>query len=128
MDSFHPTNYTTGYQDHTHAWRRRVDVLRAEKQAKLMARLQRAPAIRAWNYMASKISPHTDLKRQITCLLTCWRRRCVGDYGYLEAIDIMEEKKEYWEALSQGESTKSSGHGCFFEFLFTERAQIVVVP
>jgi hypothetical protein len=78
--------------------------LRAEEYAELMGRLQRVPAIRAWNYVTSSISRAvSDLKpqswlRQMTCLLTCWRRRRVGDYGYLEAIDIMEEEKEYWEA------------------------------
>jgi hypothetical protein len=70
-----------------------------------MARVQRVPAIRAWNYVTSGISRAvSDLKpqsrlRQMTYLLTCWRRRYIGDYGYLEAIDIMEEEKKYWEGF-----------------------------
>ena len=69
-----------------------------------MARVRRVPAIRAWNYVISSISRAvSDLKpqarlRQMTYLLTCWRRRRVDDYGYLEAIDIMKEEKEYWKA------------------------------
>jgi hypothetical protein len=79
--------------------------LELEHLARLMARVQRVPAIRAWNYVTSSISRAvSDLKpqsklRQMTYLLTCWRRRRVGDYGYLEAIDIMEEEREYWEAF-----------------------------
>jgi hypothetical protein len=65
------------------------------------------PVTWAWNYVTSRISRvvshHSDLKpwsrlSQIVYLLTSWQRRRVGDYGYLEAIDIMEEEKEYWEA------------------------------
>ena len=48
----------------------------------------------------SDLKPQAGL-RQMTYLLTCWRRRRVGDYGYLEAIDIMEEEKKYWEAFHE---------------------------
>ena len=60
--------------------------------------------IRPWNYVTSKIcgaiSHCSDMKprfrlSQVTYLSTCWGRRRVGDYGYLEAINI---EKEYWEA------------------------------
>ena len=46
----------------------------------------------------SDLKPQARL-RQMTYLLTCWRRRRVDDYGYLEAIDIMEE--EYWETFHE---------------------------
>jgi len=105
-------NCVIGYQDHLRAKKRRIDRFYAEEHAKemarlaeLMARLQRVPAIRAWNYVTSSISravsnlkPQSKLSK-ITYLLTSWQRRRVGDYGYFEAIDIMEEEKEYWEAF-----------------------------
>ena len=72
-----------------------------------MGRLQKVPVIRAWNYVTSRISRAlSDFKpqfrlSQIRYLLTCWRRRRVGDYGYFEATDIMEEEKEYWEGFHE---------------------------
>ena len=103
-------NCAVGYQDHLLAQKRHNDILRAEHHAELMAHLERVPVIRAWNYVTSRISRtvshHSDLKlqsrlSQITYLLAFWRRRRAGDYGYLEAIDIMEEEKEFWETLHQ---------------------------
>ena len=83
------------------------DKLRAEEHARLMARLQRAPVIRGWNYVTSRIfgtvSPQSRLS-QMTYLLTCWRLRRVGDYGYMEPIAIMTETRErdYWEIFRKG--------------------------
>ena len=103
-------NCVIGY--HLRAKKCRINRFYAEEDAKeaahlaeLMARVRRVPAIRAWNYVTSSIfRAVSDLKpqarlRQMTYLLTCWRRRRVDDYGYLEAIDIMEE--EYWEAFHE---------------------------
>ena len=100
--------HITGCQDFNSAYKRYKKKLRANERAELMARLQRVPLIRAWNSMTSRISRavshHSDLNpqsrlNQITHLLTCWWQRRVGDYGYLEAIEIMEAEKEYWEAF-----------------------------
>ena len=99
--------YITGYQDDLHARKRFKDKLRAEEHARLMARLQRVPVIRAWNYMTSRISPAVSPQSrlsQITYLLNCWRLRPVGDYGYMEPINIMKETRErdYWEIFRKG--------------------------
>ena len=107
---FHSTHwelYIAGYQDDLHARKRFKDKLRAEEHARLMTRLQRAPVIRGWNYVTSRIfgtvSPQSRLS-QMTHLLTCWRLRRVGDYGYMEPVTIMKETRErdYWEILRKG--------------------------
>ena len=92
----HQNLYITGYQDDLHARKCFKDKLRDEEYAELMARLQRVPVIHAWNYTTSSISTRLS---QITYSLTCWKRRCIGDYGYLEATEIIKEGKECWEAL-----------------------------
>jgi len=112
-----------GYQDNLHARKRCEDRLRAEEQAELaekhaelMARLQRVPVIRAWNYMTSSISRAiSSLKPQcsLSQIKTCWRQRHIGDYEYLEETEIMKEK-EYWcdselaEGLSLSQVLKGS--------------------
>lgn len=60
----------SGYQDYHCARKRCIDRLCAEEHAELMARLQRIPVIRAWNYVTSGIfrfvSLHSDRLSQIT--------------------------------------------------------------
>ena len=102
----HRELYITGDQDHWHSRKCSSRRQSAKDRAEVMADLA-LPVTWAWNYVTSRISRvvshHSDLKpwsrlSQIAYLLTSWQRRRVGDYGYLEAIDIMEEEKEYWEA------------------------------
>jgi len=115
-----------GYQDHLRAKKRYLEAMDAEEHAarmrhreirreihreRLIEWMERTPVNRAWNYVTSGISravshcselnPIPKLS-QITYLLTYWRRRRIGEYGCLEAIDIMKEEKEYWEAFHKG--------------------------
>ena len=112
-----------GYEDHLRAKKRYVEAMDAEAHAVRMRRrerqrerliewMERTPVNRACNYVASGISravshcselkPQSRKLSQITHLLTCWRQGHVGDYGYLEATDIMKEEKEHWEVFLKG--------------------------
>ncbi|KIM40583.1 hypothetical protein M413DRAFT_164367 [Hebeloma cylindrosporum] len=98
----------------------------AQDRAEMIASMT-APVIHAWNYVSSRISRvvshHSDLRpqfrlRQIQCLLTCWRKRRVGDYGYLEVDGTRRDKEELGEhrkhpARSTSETiVDKCGEGC----------------
>ena len=86
-----------GDQDEVNARKHYIARLRAEKYAKLIARLK-APVIRACNYVTAKVSRAVSHR---------WGSRHVDDCGY---FDIMEEEKEYREAseLHQSQQKKSA--------------------